>query len=57
VPAQNYAAKEVGVPPEGIQLLFRGRKKDDDVVLSLAGVKNGGLAPGSSTCMAMGEQP
>ncbi len=57
MPAQNYAAKEVGVPPEGIQLLFRGRKKDDDVVLSLAGVKNGGLAPGSSTCMAMGEQP
>ena len=38
---QNFAAKEIGIPPQGIQLLFRGRKKNDSDVLSLSGVKNG----------------
>ena len=33
----------MGFPPEGIQLLYRGRKKADSDVLSLAGVKNGGM--------------
>ena len=52
VPAQNYAAKEIGVPPQGIQLLFRGRKKADHDVLSLAGVKNGASALRSSAWTA-----
>ena len=39
--AQNFAAKEIGIPSQGIQLLFRGRKKNDSDVLSLSGVKNG----------------
>lgn len=40
---QLAAAKLFGVPSEGIALLFRGRKKGDNEVLSLSGVKNGAV--------------
>lgn len=40
---QLAASKLFFVPPDGITLLYRGRKKADNEVLSLAGVKNGTL--------------
>lgn len=44
VDTQLTASKLFNLPPDGISLLFRGRKKADNEVLSLAGVKNGDLA-------------
>ena len=38
---QTAAAKQFNLPAEGIALLYRGRKKADNEVLALAGVKNG----------------
>lgn len=41
VTVQLAAAKLFNLPKEGIALLYRGRKKGDNEVLSLSGVKNG----------------
>ncbi len=41
---QVLASQDTGIPPEGISFLFRGRKKADNEVLSLAGVRNGAHA-------------
>ena len=41
LPMQLAASKLFSLPPDGIALLYRGRKKGDNEVLSLSGVKNG----------------
>ena len=47
---QLAASKLFNLPPDGIALLYRGRKKADNEVLSLAGVKNGTF-PALVVCM------
>lgn len=39
--AQLVASKLFNLPKDGIALMYRGRKKGDNEVLSLSGVKNG----------------
>ncbi len=46
---QLAASKLFNVPKDGIALLYRGRKKGDNEVLSLSGVKNGASEASYST--------